>query len=120
MDKTEVRKQILDKLYRYNYWFCNEMMKEEEKVKEFEAACKKAEQEETPVIIVSGSAGNVKCMRHCMEATAKIITFLRNKEEQEYIEAWQLAGIQAILEQCKEDQVVPFDLPYAIQGILGM
>ena len=102
VDKSRL-KEVVDKLYRYNYWFCNEMTKEEESLKEFEKACKEAER-----------------TKGCMEDTVKVINFLRNKEEQQYIEPWQLAGAEAILNQCKEDGVIPYDLPGALMAVFGM
>lgn len=119
VDKNRL-KEVVNQLYRYNYWFCNEMMKEEEHVKEFNKACEEAKKTGENVCIVTGAPGNVKCMKGCMEDTVKLINFLRNKEEQQYIEPWQLAGAEAILNQCKEDGVIPFDLPCALMAVFGM
>lgn len=119
VDKNRL-KEIVDQLYRYNYWFCNEMMKEEEEVKKFNKACEEAKKTGENICIVTGAPGNVKCMKGCMEDTVKLINFLRNKEEQEYIEPWQLAGAEAMLKQCKEDGVIPFDLPAALMSVFGM
>lgn len=113
-------KEIIDQLYRYNYWFCNEMMKHEEENKKFEKACEEAKENGESVCIVSAALGNAKCMKGCMEDTVKVINFLRNKEEQQYIESWQLAGAEAILAKCKEDGVIPFDLPGTLMAVFGM
>lgn len=113
-------KEVVDQLYRYNYWFCNEMMKYEEDVRKFNKACEEAKKTGENVCIVTGASGNVKCMKGCMENTVKLINFLRNKEEQQYIEPWQLAGAEAILKQCKEDGVIPFDLPGTLMAVFGM
>ena len=59
-------------------------------------------------------------MKGCMEDTVKVINFLRNKEEQEYIEPWQLAGAEAILNTCREENSVPFDLPATLMAVFGM
>lgn len=120
MVDIERLKKIVDQLYRYNYWFCNEMMKEEESLKEFEKACEEAKRTGENVMIVTGAPGNVKCMKGCMEDTVKVINFLRNKEEQEYIEPWQLAGAEAILNTCREENSVPFDLPATLMAVFGM
>lgn len=119
VDKSRL-KAVVDQLYRYNYWFCNEMMKEEESLKEFEKACEEAKRTGENVMIVTGAPGNVKCMKGCMEDTVKVINFLRNKEEQEYIEPWQLAGAEAILNTCREENSVPFDLPATLMAVFGM
>lgn len=119
VDKDRL-KTIAEKLYRYNYWFCNEMMKEEENVKAFDKACEETKRTGENVMIVSGAAGNVKCMKGCMEDTVRVINFLRNKEEQQYIEPWQLAGAEAILSKCQEEGVIPFDLPGTLMAVFGM
>lgn len=119
VDKNRL-KAVVDQLYYYNYWFCNEMMKEEEHLKEFEKVCEDAEHSEEKVMIVSGAPGNIKCMKGCVDDTVKVINFLRNKEEQQYIDPWQLVGAEAILNKCKEDGVIPFDLPGTLMAVFGM
>lgn len=118
--EKERLKAVVDKLYRYNYWFCNEMLKEEAEVKEFEKACEEAERTGKNVMLVTGATGNAECMKGCMEDTVQVINFLRNKENQEYIEPWQLAGAEAILNKCSEDGVIPFDLPGTLMAVFGM
>lgn len=113
-------KQLLDKVYKLNYWFCNEMLMEEHHVAEFEEACKKASESSEPVIMISGATGNMQCMKNCMKDTVAVINFLRNKENLQYLESWQLAGVEAMFNQCSEDNVIPFDLPAAIMAVLGM
>lgn len=120
MVDIERLKKIVDQLYRYNYWFCNEMMKEEENLKTFDRACEEAKRTGENVMLITGAPGNVKCMKGCMEDTVKVISFLRNKEEQEYIEPWQLAGAEAILNTCREENAVPFDLPATLMAVFGM
>ena len=39
----------------------------------------------------------------------------KNPEE---IEEWQIAGINAMFDQANKEGIVPYDLPYAIEGIL--
>ena len=34
------------------------------------------------------------------------------------VEDWQIAGINAMLDKVNESKTIPFDLPYAINGIL--
>lgn len=118
-DKERVKK-LTDKLYKLNYWFCNEMLEEERRVAEFEKACEKAKESGEPTIIVSGSAHNAECMKSCMKDTVEVINFLRNEENVEYLETWQVTGVEAIFNQCHEDSVIPFDLPAALMAILGM
>lgn len=95
VDKDRVKK-LLDKVYRLNYWFCNEMLTEEQHMAEFEDACKKATESGEPVIMISAASGNAQCMKNCMKDTVEVINFLRNKENLEYLEPWQLAGAEAM------------------------
>lgn len=119
IDKNRL-KEIVDQLCRYNYWFCNEMMKYEEENKKFEKACEEAKECGEHVCIMSFAANNAKCMKGCMQGTVKLINFLCDKKEQDYIEPWQLAGAEAILTKCKEDKIVPFDLPGVLMAVFGM
>lgn len=119
VDQDRVKK-LLDKVYKLNYWFCNEMFTAEQHVAEFEETCKKAKESDTPTIIVSGAAGNAKCMKNCMKDTVDIINFLHNKKNLEYLEPWQMAGAEAMFNQCSEDGIIPFDLPGALMAVLGM
>lgn len=66
MVDNERLKKIVNQLYRYNYWFCNEMMKEEENLKAFNKACEEAERTGENVMLVTGAPGNVKCMKGCV------------------------------------------------------
>ena len=113
-------KKLLDKVYRLNYWFCNEMLIDEQHAAEFEEACKKANESGEPVIMVSTAEGNAKCMKSCMKDTVAILNFLRKEENWEYLEPWQMAGAEAMFNQCSEDNVIPFDLPAALMSVLGM
>ena len=36
------------------------------------------------------------------------------------IEEWQLAGINAMFDQCNKENIVPYDMPTAIKGLLCM
>lgn len=118
VELNEKKRRALDRLYRLSFFFSNEMFKYEEKHKEFEKKCKEAEESGEAVIIVSTSSNNAKCMKNCLQATNKVIDYLNKKENADHIELWQLDGVNAMLDSCKKE--IPFDLPYAIQGVLGM
>ena len=59
-------------------------------------------------------------MHNCMKAASEVVKFLSDKENE--VEEWQLAAINAMYESCntmEEGHVtIPFDLPYAIKGLL--
>lgn len=116
----ENRNALINRLGRLSYFFSKEMLKHEQEVKDFEDLCKKAEESGSQVVVVSGAENNRKVMRDCLKATNDCIDFLRKKDNYEYVEPWQEAGITAIFDKCNDDGVVPYDLPYTVQAILGM
>ena len=116
----EGKRRSLDRLYRLSYWFSNEMFKYIAEEEELEKKCKEAAENGTTVILVSAATNNKRCMQGCLQATNEAINFLRKKENEDSLEMWQLDGINAMLDRCKKDECIPFDIPYAIQGILGM
>ena len=65
---------------------------------------------------VSAHDHNASVMKDCMKAARDAANYLRNKEND--IEEWQLAGITAMIDQCNKENIVAYDLPYAINGLL--
>ena len=51
------------------------------------------------------------------EATKAIVELLRDEEED--VDDWQIAAIEAALDKTNESKYVSFDLPYCILGMLG-
>lgn len=115
---NEKKRRALDRLYKLSYFFSNEMLTHIEEEKEFERKCKEAEEKGEAVIMISAATNNKNCMQNCLRATNEAINYIRKKENAEYLEIWQLDGINAMLDRCKEE--IPFDMPYAIQATLGM
>lgn len=117
-DSTEERCQVIRRIRRLTAWFAEEMIDQEEKGRkakeEFEKAC--AEEPGKQMIMVDCSTGNAKCMKDCMKACIKADKYIRNKENE--VDDWQLAGINAMFDKVNESKTIPFDLPYAINGIL--
>lgn len=116
----EQKKDMVNKLARLSYWFSNEMIKDEEQAKKEKEECEKALQSGKQVMVVLTAEGNAKCMKECLKDTNAIINFLREKDNAEYIEEWQIAGVNAMFDKCNAENIIPFDLPAAIMGILGM
>lgn len=114
----ERRKQVIKRLYALVYWFADEMLSEEEaearEAAEFER--EKAEKPGKLIMRVSAHDHNASVMKHCMKATRDAVNYLRNKENE--VEDWQIAGINAMLDQCNKENIVAYDLPYAINGLL--
>ena len=52
----------------------------------------------------------------CMIMTGECMTKLKDDE----IANWQLAGLNAIFDQCNADHEIPYDLGVAVCGILGI
>ncbi len=114
----ERRKQVIKRLYALVYWFADEMLSEEEAEarEEAEFEREKAEKPGELVMRVSAHDNNARVMKHCMKATRDAVNYLRNKENE--VEDWQIAGINAMLDQCNKENIVAYDLPYAINGLL--
>ncbi len=65
---------------------------------------------------VSAHNHNASVMKDCMKASRDAANYLRDKEND--VEDWQIAGINAMFDQCNKESIVPYDLPYAINGLL--
>ena len=107
-------------MYKLVYWFADEMLKEEDAEKreaaEFERQCK--EEPDKLQFRVSVHDNNARVMKDCMREARDAAEFLRNREND--IEEWQIAGINAMCDQCNVEKVIPYDLPTAIKGLLCM
>lgn len=115
---AEERGKVLKRIHRLTAWFAEEMLDQEEQGRkakeEFEKAC--AEEPRKQIVMVDCSSGNADCMKECMKASIKAAKYIRDKENE--VEDWQIAGINAMFEKVNESKTIPFDLPYAINGIL--
>ncbi len=114
----ERRKQVIKRLYSLVYWFADEMLSEEEaearEAAEFER--EKAEKPGELIMRVSAHDNNARVMKDCMKAARDAANYLRDKEND--VEDWQIAGINAMLDQCNKEGIVAYDMPYAINGLL--
>ena len=117
---SENRQKAIKRMYKLVYWFADEMLKEEDAEKreaaEFERQCK--EEPDKPQFRVSAHNNNANVMKDCMREARDAAEFLRDREND--IEEWQIAGINAMFDQCNIENVIPYDLPTAIKGLLCM
>lgn len=115
---AESRRNVVKRLQKLTAWFAEEMLNEEEKGRknreEFEKA--KAENPDRVVMMVDCSENNVRCMKDCMTASIKATKYIRSKKND--VQEWQIAGINAMFDQVNKENIVPYDLPYAILGTL--
>ena len=70
------------------------------------------------VIMISTAENNTRVMKSCMKEAREAAEFLR--DEKNDIEEWQLAGINAMFDQCNKESMVSYDMPTAIKGLLCM
>lgn len=68
------------------------------------------------VMMVDCSENNVRCMKNCLKSCQRVHKYIQKNPEE--IEEWQIAGINAMFDQANKEGIVPYDLPYAIEGIL--
>lgn len=114
------RQRVIKRMYRLVYFFADSMLNEEEAGKSEEAAFEKAREESPDKLIIHLSAheSNANVMKQCLTDSRDIIKFLRNEKND--VEEWQLQGINAMFDSCNEENIVPYDLPWAIHGVLCM
>lgn len=117
-EKTEALKKMSTRIQKLGFWFAGEMLDDEEKGKEnrrnFEK--EKVENPDTLVMMVDCSENNVRCMKNCLKSCQRVHKYIQKNPEE--IEEWQIAGINAMFDQANKEGIVPYDLPYAIEGIL--
>lgn len=70
------------------------------------------------VVMISTAENNARVMKSCMKEAREAAEFLR--DEKNDVEEWQLAGINAMFDQCNKENMVPYDMPTAIKGLLCM
>ncbi len=115
---TENRERAIKRMKNLAYWFMGEMLKEEERGEKEKEAFEKAKEAGKQVIMVSTAENNTRVMKECMKEARDAAEFL--KDEKNDIEEWQVAGINAMFDQCNKENIVPYDMPTAIKGLLCM
>lgn len=120
VELSENRKKAIKRLYKLVYWFADEMLDEEDAEKreaaEFEEQRKK--EPDKLQIRVSAHDNNARVMKDCIREARDAAEFLKSGEND--VEEWQIAGINAMFDQCNEERTIPYDLPTAIKGLLCM
>ena len=81
-------------------------------------AFEKAKEAGELVVMISTAENNARVMKSCMKEAREAAEFLR--DEKNDVEEWQLAGINAMFDQCNKENMVPYDMPTAIKGLLCM
>lgn len=94
-----------------------EYMNDLEKAEEERKACEKAKESGELVVMILTGEQNAKVMLECMKDMKEAIDFMNNTDRD--VENWQLAGINAMFDQCNAERVIHFDIGTAVCGILG-
>lgn len=115
---TENREKAIKKTKNLAYWFMGEMLKEEERGEKEKETFEKAKEAGELVVMISTAENNARVMKSCMKEAREAAEFLR--DEKNDVEEWQLAGINAMFDQCNKENMVPYDMPTAIKGLLCM
>lgn len=116
---TDERKNTMRRIQRLTYWFTEEYVKELENKKKEDAAVKEMnENSDTNEIkcVVLTAEHNAEVMMECIKECICAVNLLANEDEE--VEDWMLAGINAMLEKVNESRCIPFDLPTSICGLL--
>lgn len=120
MASKERVQTILKNVCKLNYWFAKEMFEYEEAMKREKELIKQVEKRDDCTFVICTAESNRDFMKNRLKETVKIIDFLRDKENVEYLEEWQIKAVEAMFQQCKEDKCIPYDLPGAIMAVFGM
>ena len=117
---SESRQKAIKRMHKLVYWFADEMLKYEDMEEREKEVFERKRKEETDkkIIMVSTSRNNASVMKDCMREARDVAEFLKNRKND--IEEWQIAGINAMCDQCNVEKIIPYDLPTAIKGILCM
>lgn len=120
MVNKEARIELARRLCKWLYWFADEMFNNEETGAKNKAEFERLRKEKPDelVMMVDCSENNARVMKECMKEVRDAINFIKNPEYD--VEDWQLAGITAMLDKCKETHTIPYDVPTAIKGLLCM
>lgn len=117
-ERQENVKQIAIRIQRLGFWFAEEMLKWEEtgekRREEFER--EKEENPEKVIVMLDVSENNADCMKQCLRSCVKSYQYLGKYKDD--VEEWQLAGITSMLDKANSDGIIPYDLPFAIEGVL--
>ena len=117
-EKIEKLKSTATRIQKLGFWFAGEMLDEEDQGRKNREQYEKekAENPDKLVVMVDASENNVRCMKECLKSCRRSYQHIcKNKGD---IEEWQIAGINAMFDQTNKEGIVPYDLPYAIEGIL--
>lgn len=116
----EVRMKLMTRICKLNMIFTEEYLNElktaEEEKKKVEEL-KETERDELCCMVLTGE-WNANVDLDCMKTCAEIIGYLRDEEND--VEAWQLAGINAMMDKSNEEHSVDYSMPQAISDILGI
>lgn len=117
---SENRREAVRIMYKLVCWFKNEMFEEEDAEKREAAGFKKQYEEELEKMQfrVSAHRNNIGVLKRCIRETREAVKLLCDREND--VEEWQVAGINAMFGQCIMENIVPYNLPMAINGLLCM
>lgn len=119
---TDTRKQLITRLQRATYAYTEEYLAElDNKAKEdkaLEAFDELTKESEKTFCMCLTADHNIEVMLECIREMKRAIDVLYN-EENEDIEEWMIAGVNAMLDKANEMKIIPYDLPTAICGVLG-
>lgn len=115
----EERKALATRITKLNYLFTADYLKELANKEEEEKKAREAEEKDEFTCIVMTGDWNAKVNLDCMKSCVEVIDYLIN-EDDEPVEAWQFAGITAMLNKANEEHSFDYSMPQAISDILGI
>ena len=115
----ENRKDLARRIATLNYYYTAEYLQELDKAEQEKKAAeelKNGQVDEFRCMILTGD-WNAQVDLDCMKSCVEIIRYLI--DEKEVVEAWQVAGITAMLDKSNEEHCFDYSMPQAISDVLG-
>ena len=117
MENKQARIDLAKRLHHLQYFYTEEYLQELKNKEEEEEEVRKMKESGDPCCMLMTADNNAKVMLDCMKDTSKTIKIL--KDEDEDVDDWMIAAINAALDSCNEEHTIPFDLPVCMLGMLG-
>lgn len=116
------REEMLCRIQKMIYYYTGEMAVCVGQNKKSRRDGTRTQKEETAEPGLSASAGFYKNSRKelkvCLNDLGDVMDFLKDGQNQ--VQDWQIAGMNAMLDQCAGGRAVPHEVPRAFKGLLRM
>ena len=114
----EERKALAGRIAKLNYLYTADYLGDLETAEEEKKKIAEMQKKDEFCCMILTGEQNAKITLDCMKSCVDVIRFLN--DEKNGVDAWQMAGIKAMLDQSNSDGGFSYDLPQAISDVLGI